>query len=276
LLYTKVGEEWARECPDEKVPLLDAKEDQAQAAADWLAKLFPQLAARGARAAARSAGSAAAAGGAGQDDEDAPPGPRLIDASSTNTDGGDQKQAAATLKAPPGGGAGGLPDSVVVEPSGAASAASSLVSVVDGAAAAMAAAAAAAAEGHPSTPASGRKRKKQQSGSSSVSSRGRGRPRYAKAEDLSDPEFAVGRGVAKYFADPDTGVNRLYYGQITTYRTLTESEREESDIKGSVIWDVEYDDGDAEGMDARDLLEALRLYQKHSKGDENAAKRKPY
>lgn len=267
LRYSSAGEEWARECPDEKAHLLDDKVRQANQAAQLLARLSPKL--------CQDENAVTLGGGD----------PRLIENSSSHTDDGDQTPVAASLKDHPEEGAGGLPDAVVFEVPGAPSAASSLVSVEDGAAAGAAANAAvlaAAAASSVCTPASsiisspsGQKRKKQQSGSSSPnSSRGRGRPRYTREADLENPAVVVGRGVAKYFSDPETNLPRLYYGQVKAYKVLNEREREEARIVGHVIWDIAYDDGDEEGMDLEDILEALKLYQKARRGDSLASKRK--
>jgi hypothetical protein len=137
-----------------------------------------------------------------------------------------------------------IPANVNVASNDVPSAASSLASVTGAAAASGA----------------GRKRKQ----APSRSPRGRGRPRlYPTFADLNnDPGRVVGRRIARYFDNPEApGHTDLFSGTVHAFRM--------PEGGGMILWDAVYDDGDEESLDAAELIEALKLYQKSSKIDSN-------
>lgn len=100
-----------------------------------------------------------------------------------------------------------------------------------------------------------------------------GRPRlYPTLADLSnDPGAVVGRRIARYFDDPGTpGQVNLFFGSVYDFRMPDGDGIEDMVSEGLVLWDVRYDDGDEESLDAAELVEVLKLYQKNSSKDDAA------
>lgn len=71
----------------------------------------------------------------------------------------------------------------------------------------------------------------------------------------SDPNSFVNKRVSKDFD------GECYFGKITKY----------DDTEPPPVWHVEYDDGDEEDFYARDLIKAVKHYEKHGKDDTNAS-----
>jgi hypothetical protein len=125
-----------------------------------------------------------------------------------------------------------------------------------------------------------RKRRQAPAAAQSLSSRGRGRGRgrprlYPTISDLkNDPGAVVGRRIARYFDDPGTpGQVNLFFGSVVDFR-MPEGDGIEDVVvsaSGLILWDVRYDDGDEESLDAAELVEVLKLYQKNSSKDDDAA-----
>ncbi|KAL9191506.1 hypothetical protein ACHAXT_001212 [Thalassiosira profunda] len=80
-------------------------------------------------------------------------------------------------------------------------------------------------------------------------------PDVAAMVDSANPKDLVRKRVSKNF-DGD-----VYYGTIMEY----------DDSETPPFWHVEYDDGDEEDMDKKDLIKALKHYEKHRKDDPNMA-----
>ena len=85
------------------------------------------------------------------------------------------------------------------------------------------------------------------------------------------PESVVDRRVAKFYLDPETQVDRLYYGTISQYlsavevRTAAEAAQDaEEGVQYEPAWRVNYDDGDVEDMEARQVVDVLRRFARQA------------
>ena len=94
------------------------------------------------------------------------------------------------------------------------------------------------------------------------------------------PESVVGRRVAKYFLDPDTQRDRLYYGTISQFlsavevRTAAEAAQDaEEGVQYEPAWRVNYDDGDMEDMEARQVVDVLRRFIRQAPKNPSVAKK---
>ena len=75
-----------------------------------------------------------------------------------------------------------------------------------------------------------------------------------KTEPRDGDQF-VGRRVAKYFFDEGlNGELTKFFGTITRYDTFSNDDLE--------CWRIEYDDGDSEDMERKELLHAIALEEK--------------
>jgi hypothetical protein len=137
---------------------------------------------------------------------------------------------------------------------------------------------ASAPAGRTPTPAAATRKRRQASAAAqplSSRGRGRGRPRlYPPISDLkNDPGAVVGRRIARYFDDPGApGKVNLFFGSVVDFR-MPEGDGIEDVVvsaSGLILWDVRYDDGDEESLDAAELVEVLKLYQKNSSTDDSA------
>jgi hypothetical protein len=107
------------------------------------------------------------------------------------------------------------------------------------------------------------------------STRGPSKKRLKREQLEKDSRLMVGRGVAKYFDEPETSSRKLFYGTIVNYKVLSGIGTERRNgFKGNVLWDITYDDGDEEEMDAREIDYAMKLYQENIAKDMNADKRR--
>lgn len=71
--------------------------------------------------------------------------------------------------------------------------------------------------------------------------------------DISDPKAFVGRKVAKFFGQD------LFLGKVTEYLPYEK--------EGLAIWTVEYDDGDQEDYELKELLELIDLHRQYERGE---------
>jgi hypothetical protein len=89
------------------------------------------------------------------------------------------------------------------------------------------------------------------------------------AELRRNPNLAVGRGIARHFVDPsDASKVKLYHGTIvaSSRRTsMTDDKKAKltraTGTRERIFWDVTYDDGDAESLDADQVVGVLKLYR---------------
>lgn len=77
-------------------------------------------------------------------------------------------------------------------------------------------------------------------------------PDYIREHPL---EFLEKR-MAKYFDDD------LYFGKVKSFFDVNDTDSDEEEL-----WNIEYDDGDLEDMDAGTLWQALELYHAHASED---------
>lgn len=231
-LYSETGEAW-KERDESKHERLEAKKTQSREAAEFLDEFIDR---------AGPVAEAVPASPPPTVQLDAKFGEESEDVSHPADVAGAPGEDASSLK---------IPANVNVASNDVPSAASSIASATGAAAAA------------------GRKRKQ------APAPRGRGRPRlYPSIADLSqDPGGVVGRRIARYFDNPDAPGNAvLFFGSVSGFRVTGPDTDDIEDIEGSasggmLLWDVVYEDGDEESLEAAQLISVLKLYQKNAKDD---------
>ena len=85
------------------------------------------------------------------------------------------------------------------------------------------------------------------------------KPPRSQSEVLRNPRKFINWRVAKSFEDFD---GDIFFGTITKYQPPS------AEGENDALWYVNYDDGDAEDFDVKDMIEGLRLYHKNRREDD--------
>ena len=97
-----------------------------------------------------------------------------------------------------------------------------------------------------------RKRASENNGAASAAKKAKLTQSYASMVKNSQPTVFIQRRVAKQFEDDE-----VYFGTITQY----------DESEPPPFWKVHYDDGDEEDYEKKDLIKALKLYDKEEGND---------